>query len=89
MIGKNSPNSESRVSPYRKQLLDIAKMANYEPIASIPHQSSDFNYTFAQNGSIKKKRIDSDATNVPSSPVEKVKLHPSFKLPKIDKGSHI
>ena len=86
MIGKNSQFFEQRPSPYRKQLVNIAKMANYEPVASIPHPSSDFNYTFAQNGTIKKKRAESDVTNT-SNPIDKVKLSPVFKLPKIEKSS--
>ena len=47
---------EERSNPYRKQLREIAKMAHYEPVASIPNQVSDFNYTFAENGSLKKKK---------------------------------
>ena len=52
----NMGKLEERNNPYRKQLREIAKMANYEPIASIPNQASDFNYTFAKNGSIRRKK---------------------------------
>lgn len=37
--------SQKYESIYKKNLKEIARMAHYEPIASIPQPSSDFNYT--------------------------------------------
>ena len=42
-------------SPYKKQLAQIARMANYEPVASIPGLNNDFNFTVAKDGILKKK----------------------------------
>jgi hypothetical protein len=35
-------------SPYRKNLKEIARIAQYEPIASIPQPSRGFNYTIVR-----------------------------------------
>lgn len=41
MLGP-SPKHENL---YRRNLKEIARMGNYQPIASIPQPSEDFNYT--------------------------------------------
>lgn len=42
-------------SPYKKRLIEIAKLAKYEPVASIPSINNDFNYTYAKEGHLKRK----------------------------------
>ena len=49
---KNLPSNKS---PYKKQIIDIAKLANYQPRPSILPPSHDFNFTVLQNGHLKRK----------------------------------
>lgn len=44
MIGPVKKNK----SPYRQNLKEMARMANYEPVASIQQPSQGFNYTMAR-----------------------------------------
>ena len=42
-------------SPYKKQLQEIARIANYQPVASIPQPTCDFNYSIASKQADIKK----------------------------------
>ena len=59
-------------------------MANYEPIASIPAPTIDFNFTLAEDGKLKKKIKEELFISQPNSPNDKRKvLKPETKLPRI------
>ena len=49
-------------------------MANYEPIASIPAPTIDFNFTLAEDGKLKKKIKEELFISQPSSPNDKRKV---------------
>lgn len=53
---KNQGKGQSSFqSPYKKRLIEIARLANYEPKASIMSPNNDFNYTYALDGHLKRK----------------------------------
>lgn len=57
--------SQKEENNYQKNLKNIAKMAYYQPIASIPQPSQDFNYTLVSTQSIMQETDIATTTKTP------------------------